>query len=406
MDEEEDETAEYFTDDAESDTDGMYSDFAPHIPKGMQAEFNTCAGRSRDWFRNHQREMFLAVVCLFMTIVYLLMSQNIFPINDEEDTFVVPPPLVLNTWDYLGPNQDAWAILYEGGTSMDAVEKGINHCELAPQDCNYTVGFGGNPNANDSVTLDAVIMWGPSHQSGAVGDLHSVKRAISVARSVLDETYHSLLVGDAATQFALQVGFKLDDLNTDRSHNQYKGWKANGSIPNYWKTDRNDLKKLDKDVPARPHPPDTIGMLAIDNDGNITCGASSNGLAFRIPGRLGSSSIAGAGAYCDQDIGAGAVATGDGDVILRYSLSFNVVQLIKEGHHPNYACSMALGPIALHYPDAKVVIIAVAKHGTYGGAFIGYDSVPFTLRNKELANSTVFYIDKHLESDVGTDVDS
>ena len=136
-------------------------------------------------------------------------------------------PCVISTWDFgKKANADAWAVLEKGGSSLDAVEKGVNNAELDPE--NTSVGFGGLPNEDGEVTNDAVIMWGPKHAAGAVGCLKRIKRPISVARKVLEKTKHTFLVGDDATRFAIKMGFKEEALGTEKSKKRWEDWKAAG----------------------------------------------------------------------------------------------------------------------------------------------------------------------------------
>ncbi|KAJ7352858.1 hypothetical protein OS493_033400 [Desmophyllum pertusum] len=146
-------------------------------------------------------------------------------------------PLVINTWagNYQVATDKAWKVLEKGGLSLDAIEVGITACEL--NQCGtrrVTVGYGGSPNEAGETTLDALIFDGTTHAAGAVGCLKRIKTAISVARAVMENTRATLLVGEDATQFALQMGFREEDLHTNKSVEMWKEWKENNCQPNFW----------------------------------------------------------------------------------------------------------------------------------------------------------------------------
>lgn len=132
---------------------------------------------------------------------------------------------------------------------------------------------------------------------------------------------------------------------------------------------------------------DTIGMVAIDKNGSIACGTSSNGATYKIPGRVGDSPIAGAGAYCETGVG-GATATGDGDQMMRFLPSFAAVQYMKQGFNATASCQMAVEPIAKFYPSAEGALICLKANGEIGGARIGYSSFSFSARNSSMSNVT------------------
>ena len=229
-------------------------------------------------------------------------------------------PFILTTWDFgPGANEVGFPILEAGGSALDAVEAAINYVELLPDE--YWVGYGGVPNEVGETTLDAMILWGPTHDVGAVGCLKRVKLAISVARKVMEETQHSLIVGDDAMRFAARMGFEETSLTNLTSPSKWEEWAAKG-IP----TDAFDPEPFEQDT-LNGH--DTVGTIAVDTEGNLCVGCSTNGREFKIPGRVGDSPIAGAGAYADQDVGA-AVATGNGDVMMRF--------LPTSHHHITIAC--------------------------------------------------------------------
>ncbi|GIY84509.1 n(4)-(Beta-N-acetylglucosaminyl)-L-asparaginase, partial [Caerostris extrusa] len=286
--------------------------------------------------------------------------------------------LVINTWPFTNGTAKAWDVISKGGSALDAVESGCSQCEI--EQCDHTVGYGGSPDENGETTLDAMIMDGPTHNVGGVASLRRIKSAISVARKVLENTEHSLLVGDLATQFAVSMGFKEESLSSDYSKGLWKEWKKNSCQPNFWMNVVPDPKAscgpykclpISKYVTNKTdssefgaHNHDTIGMLAIDVDGKIAGGTSSNGAKFKIPGRVGDSPIPGSGVYVDQDVG-GAAATGDGDVMLRFVPSYNTVENMRRGMNPTAAAQDSIKRIIAKYPSFSGAIIAATMKGEY-----------------------------------------
>lgn len=280
----------------------------------------------------------------------------------------VGQPFILTTWEFgPGANQVGWPVLAGGGTAIDAVEQAINHVELLG---NYWVGAGGVPNEVGETTLDAMIMWGPTHDLGAVGCLKRVKRAISVARKVMEQTQHSLIVGDDATRFAARMGFVEESLTSVKSQEAWDKWAAKKERTNAF----NPEPITD---PAKLVGHDTVGSIALDKNGDLCVGCSTNGREFKIPGRVGDSPIAGAGAYCDQGVGA-AVATGNGDVMMRFLPTFHVVELMRGGMEPEAACNAVIQRIEDAGYKIDGGIAAIRRDGVHGGAKTGWEDTPFS----------------------------
>ena len=274
-------------------------------------------------------------------------------------------PAVISTWDFgRRANAEAWKILDAGGSSLDAVEKGINDAELDAD--NMSVGYGGLPNEEGQVTLDAVIMYGPTHAAGAVGAIEEIRTPISVARKVMEKTKHTFLVGADATRFAEKMGFKREKLETEKCLQAWENWKKDPEHADFWNHD-------------------TISMLAIDRDGNITAGTSTSGLGFKVKGRVGDSPIVGSGCYADQDVGA-AGATGNGDWMMRFCPAYQAVEYMRMGLSPGEACSAALRRIEKKGVKVGCCLIAIDKNGEFGAARIGYDvrKFPHAVRNAEV----------------------
>jgi N4-(beta-N-acetylglucosaminyl)-L-asparaginase len=271
-------------------------------------------------------------------------------------------PIIVTNWEHApDANKAGWAILDKGGSALDAVEAGINYVELHPNQ--PWVGFGGSPNAVGETTLDAMMMWGPTHDVGAVGCLKRVKKAVSVARKVMESTRHTFLVGEDATRFAVEMGFDETSLSNKHSVQMWEEWAAKGEKPDAWLPEP-------RDATAKVKGHDTVGSLAIDAQGNICAGCSTNGLGFKLPGRVGDSPVAGAGAYCDNDIG-GAIATGNGDVMMRFLPSYHAVELMREGASPGEAAREALMRIVAKGFHIDGAIVTLNKQGQHGAASLG-----------------------------------
>jgi N4-(beta-N-acetylglucosaminyl)-L-asparaginase len=273
-------------------------------------------------------------------------------------------PLVISTW---GANQkanaEAWKILYNGGRAVDAVERGVQIPEADPSD--QSVGFGGLPDRDGKVTLDACIMDEYAN-CGSVMFLEGVKHPIQVARKVMEKTPHIQLVGEGALQFALENGFKVENLLTPKAEKAWQEWLKHSeydpmTIPKL-------LEKQSK--PGQQDNHDTIGMLAIDVNNNLSGACTTSGMAFKMRGRVGDSPIIGAGLFVDNEIGA-ATATGVGEEVLRICGSHTVVELMRQGLKPGEACKKAVERIANKRAkaakDIQVGLIAVNKKGEYGG---------------------------------------
>ena len=277
-------------------------------------------------------------------------------------------PVVLTSWDFgPGANDVAWPILERNGSALDAVEAAINYVELLPDE--YYVGYGGSPNSIGETTLDAMMMWGPTHDVGAVGCLKRVKRAISVARKVMEETQHTLIVGDDATRLAAKFGFDETSLTNQESLKAWEEWAAKGEPSDAWAPE-----PIDRD--AHPEGHDTVGTMAVDAQGNVCVGCSTNGRSFKLPGRVGDSPIAGAGAYCDNEVGA-AIATGNGDVMMRFLPTYHTIELMREGASPREAAKAALDRIRKKGYRFEGGVIALARDGSHGAARSGWDDGSF-----------------------------
>jgi N4-(beta-N-acetylglucosaminyl)-L-asparaginase len=241
--------------------------------------------------------------------------------------------------------------------------------ELDPTD--QSVGYGGLPNADGVVQLDASCMHGPMRRAGAVGAIEGIKTPSEVAKLVLKYTNHIFLVGEGAKRFALSYGFKEEDLLTDASRQLWLEWRANQNPGDNW-----------LDVPLHSpmvvHPPTgTINCNAVTPAGDIASVTTTAGIAFKIPGRVGDSSIIGAGQYCDNDIGA-AGSTGRGESNILICGGFFTVEAMRRGMKPTDACLETLKR-AVHLTEPRLLtpdgrpryqldFYAVNKRGEFGAA--------------------------------------
>lgn len=279
-------------------------------------------------------------------------------------------PIVVSTWNFgLAANAEAWKILSsQGGKALDAVEAGARVPEADPKI--QSVGLGGLPDRDGIVSLDACIM-DEKGNCGAVLDLENIVHAVSVARAVMEKTPHVQLAGRGALQFALSQGFTKENLLTEDSR---KAWEK-------WKTD-NHYKPLDWH--------DTIGILALDNSGNLSGACTTSGLAWKYHGRVGDSPIVGAGLFVDNEIGA-ACATGKGEAVIKIAGSHLVVELMRQGATPQQACKEAIERIAKKQPDYKdfqVAFLALNKNGESGAFAIakGFQYASTTSGGSELSD--------------------
>ncbi len=270
-------------------------------------------------------------------------------------------PIVISTWDFgIAANQEAWKTLEKGGRALDAVEAGVKIPEADMK--NHTVGRAGYPDRDGHVTLDACIM-DEFGNCGSVAAIEDIAHPISVARLVMEKTPHVMLVGDGATQFAVEQGFKREKLLTPESEKAWKEWLKTAK---YSPTINIENKQH---VPGGKYNHDTIGMLAIDAKGNISGACTTSGMAFKLHGRVGDSPIIGAGLYVDNEVG-GATSTGVGEEVIRNVGSFLVVELMRQGLSPEEACKKAVERIIKKKPDTakniQVGFLAINKKGEYG----------------------------------------
>ena len=260
-------------------------------------------------------------------------------------------PVAIATWDNRKATEAAWNVLSKNGYALDAAEQGAWIPEADPNDT--SVGYGGFPDRDGFVTLDACVMDEHSN-AGSVTFLEHILHPVSVARKVMEKTPHVMLSGEGALQFALAEGFQKQNLLTENARQAWEKWK--------------------KDNGYTPPTHDTIGILALDQQNRICGACTTSGWGFKMRGRIGDSPIIGAGLYVDNEVGA-ATATGQGELMLKTLSSFMIVELMRRGATPQEACEEAVARIAKKFPgqvengSVQVGVLALAMdghHGAYG----------------------------------------
>lgn len=275
-------------------------------------------------------------------------------------------PVVLSTWaPNAKANNEAWRILGVGGRALDAVEAGVQIPEADPAD--QSVGYGGLPDRDGKVTLDACIM-NEKGDCGAVMFLEGIMHPIKVARLVMEKTPHVQLAGAGALQFAIENGFKTENLLTPEAEKVWKEWlKTSKYDP---RTTDKLLQERSEQAPGQLNNHDTIGMIALDAAGDISGACTTSGMAFKMRGRVGDSPIIGAGLFVDNEVGA-ATATGVGEEVVRVCGSHTIIELMRQGYSPEAACKKAVERIVkrngANAKNVQVGFIALNKKGVYGG---------------------------------------
>lgn len=261
-------------------------------------------------------------------------------------------PILLSTWNHGLPANEAGLISFQnGGNAMDAAEAGTRVPEADPT--STSVGFGGLPDEQGNVTLDACVMDSTGN-AGSVAFIQNIKHPVSVARKVMEDTKHVMLVGEGARQFAVSQGFEEMNLLTNESKAAWEKWK----------------KKQREMTPHETH--DTISVLAQDKNGDLAGACTTSGWAYKMHGRVGDSPIIGAGLFVDNEIGC-AAATGLGEEVIKTTGSFLVVELMRQGYDPTVACEEALNRVIKRHngnPDFQISYIAIRKDGKIGSACI------------------------------------
>ena len=306
-------------------------------------------------------------------------------IAGESKAPVKGKPIVISTWDAgLEANKGAWEILGRGGRALDAVERGVMVTEASRNCC---VGLGANPDRDGYVTLDACIM-DEAFNCGSVAFLERIKHPISVARRVMEKTPHVMLVGSGAQQFAIAEGFPLEEqkLSPD-AQKAYDEWLKKSE---YKPIINVENKGHGPFAPSRLESGewnhDTIGMVAMDANGNLSGSCTTSGMGFKMRGRLGDSPIIGAGLYVDNEVGA-CTATGQGEDVIRIAGAHTVIELMRQGMSPEKACKKAIERIVKikkeKVKDIQVAFLALDKKGQ-AGAFAIHKGFTYAIKTNEV----------------------
>lgn len=278
-------------------------------------------------------------------------------------------PIVVSTWDSGMPvNEEAWKVLSAGGKALDAVENGARHIENTINCC---VGLGGYPDRDGIVTLDACIM-DEQARCGAVAGLERIKHPVSVARRVMEKTPHVLLVGTGAQQFALREGFPLESGElSEEARNAYAQWLKKSeyrpeiNIEN--KKEKGPFAPVFFDDGTLNH--DTMGLVALDQQGDLSGAVTTSGMAFKVHGRVGDSPVIGAGLFVDNEVGA-ATSSGVGEEVIRTCGTHTVIEYLRQGYTPEAACRKAVERIVRRdrkkAETLQVGFLALNKKGDFG----------------------------------------
>jgi N4-(beta-N-acetylglucosaminyl)-L-asparaginase len=289
------------------------------------------------------RRVFLRSTALGLSVIPLSKAFAL-------DGFTEKKPIVISTWKNTLANETAWKILSSGGRALDAVEQGARVPEANAHDT--SVGYGGLPDREGKITLDACIM-DEGGNCGSVAFVQGFMHPVSIARAVMEKTPHVMLVGKGAEQFALAQGFKKENLLTKESEKAYKTW----------------LKKSEYVPFHDPGQHDTIGMLALDSNSNLSGACSTSGMAYKMHGRVGDSPIIGSGLFVDNEVGA-ATASGEGEEMIRIVGSHTIVELMRQGRSPQEACEEAVKRVVKKHGEKAsqkhVHFLALSKTGDIG----------------------------------------
>lgn len=312
-------------------------------------------------------------------------------------------PLIVSSANGVRALDRGMDILKRGGDTLDAVVAAVTVVEDDPND--DSVGFGGLPNEEGEVELDACCMHGPTGRAGSVAGVRRVKNVSRLAKTVMERTNHVMIVGEGAHRFAMAEGFEDLNLLTERSRLAWLAWKASTSFnwrpgidsPEYKQAAMEDYNAQIAtllDTPEKrtwlphiqqvvAHPPTgTIPCMAVDTNGNISATTTTSGLAWKIPGRVGDSPIIGAGCFVDNEVGA-AGSTGKGEENIKIAGGHTIVEMMRRGKSPSEACMEAMSRVAHNYRKDKkklatfhIFFYAINKDGMHGAASLwrsGYD---------------------------------
>jgi len=305
-------------------------------------------------------------------------------------------PIIISSANGLHALDKGMDILKKGGDTLEAVVTAVTVVEDDPND--DSVGYGGLPNEEGEVELDASVMHGPTHRAGSVASVRRIKNVARLAKTVMERTNHVMLVGDGARRYAVAQGIEEMNLLTEHSRKVWLAWKASSSFN--WRPGidspewKEKMAAIFADTPEDQallayaerviaHPPTgTIPCMAVNEKGDISATTTTSGLSWKIPGRVGDSPIIGAGCCVDNEVGA-AGSTGKGEENIKISGGHTIVEMMRQGKSPKDACLEALGRIARNYNNDKkklntfhIYFYALNKDGVHGAASLwrnGYE---------------------------------
>jgi N4-(beta-N-acetylglucosaminyl)-L-asparaginase len=307
-------------------------------------------------------------------------------------------PLIISSANGVHALDKGMDILKKGGDTLDAVIAAVTVVEDDPKD--NSVGYGGLPNEEGEVELDASVMHGPTGRAGSVASVRRIKNVARLAKTVMEKTNHVMIVGDGARRFAVAEGFEEMNLLTAESRLAWLAWKASSSFnwrPGIdspeWKEhlaalldtpEKQALQPWIENVISYP-PTGTIPCMAVNEKGEVSATTTTSGLAWKIPGRVGDSPIIGAGCCVDNEVGA-AGSTGKGEENIKISGGHTIIEMMRKGMSPTDACLEALHRIARNYKNDKkklktfhIFFYALNKDGVHGAASLWsnlYDKRP------------------------------
>jgi N4-(beta-N-acetylglucosaminyl)-L-asparaginase len=324
------------------------------------------------------RRAFLSTVAVAASAAALAPAAGALPFAQAKPPAAPPPAaggaVCISSQNGVAAVAKAFEEMAKGSAPVDAAVAGVNINELDPED--NTVGFGGLPNEDGVVELDAAVMDGPTHRAGAVASLHNIKTPSRVALLVMRRTNHLLLVGEGALRFAKAHGFQEENLLTEMSRKLWLYWKETLNEKDNWIPPTDD--EIANDPVLKNRPTGTIHLSARNAAGDLGCCTTTSGLAWKMAGRVGDSPIVGAGLYCDNEIGS-AGGTGRGESAILACAAFAIVERMRSGRKPLDACLDVLGRVvdqsrrnghADHdgRPDFNLAVYAVGKDGGHGSA--------------------------------------
>src|SRR6266481_2024192 len=302
-------------------------------------------------------------------------------------------PIMISSANGVHALQKGMDILKSGGDTLDAAVAAVTVVEDDPND--DSVGYGGLPNEEGEVELDASVMHGPTHRAGSVASVRRIKNVALLAKTVMEKTNHVMIVGDGARRFARDEGFEEMNLLTEHSRKAWLAWKASSSFnwrPGIdspeWKEHLaalfdHDAEKIAYAESIIAHPPTgTIPCMAVNEKGDISATTTTSGLSWKIPGRVGDSPIIGAGCCVDNEVGA-AGSTGKGEENIKISGGHTIIEMMRQGKSPTEACMEAMGRVARNYKNDRkklgtfhIYFYAINKDGEIGAASLwrnGYE---------------------------------